>query len=207
VKQHDQRPTGVRGILDVDLQRFREEFADVGYTIVRSLIDRTMAEELWEYVSDKAQLGMLPMLDSAVPGTPSVYADVTMERLLAALRPSIEDISGLELFETYSYYRVYKQGDTLKRHTDRPACEVSVTVNLGQQPAAPWPLGIEGRQGGRAYIELSAGDAVIYRGVECPHWRDAYPGERLGQVFLHYVSKNGQYKDWKYDRREALRLT
>ena len=36
---------------------------------------------------------------------------------------------------------LYKQGDELKRHKDRPSCEISTTLNLGGDP---WPIFIDG---------------------------------------------------------------
>ena len=70
-----------------------------------------------------------------------------MDGLLNTLVPEIEGASGLRLFPTYSYFRVYKKGDTLAKHTDRPACEISVTLCLGFEEGKPWPIWIEGWRG------------------------------------------------------------
>ena len=43
----------------------------------------------------------------------------------------MREITGLNLKPTYSYWRLYKTGDVLKRHKDRPSCEVSTTLCLG----------------------------------------------------------------------------
>jgi hypothetical protein len=126
-----------------------------------------------------------------------------MEDLLVRLQPLIEEACGLKLHPTYSYVRLYTQGDRLGRHTDRESCEISVTLCLGMDPDGPWPIHIEGPRGTSA-IQLGTGDALIYRGIECAHWRDPYQGDRLGQVFLHYVDRNGPYAEWKFDRRSAL---
>jgi hypothetical protein len=43
---------------------------------------------------------------------------------------------------------------------------------------------------------MNEGDAIIYKGCEIDHWRnkcDGPNGYLSGQVFLHYVRKNGQY--------------
>ena len=190
-------------VADVKWQKCREQFARGGYVVIKRLIEQSTAEDLWRYVCHQANSGILSTTESMVPGTPWAYADVRMERLLQALRPSIEGVTGLALYETYSYYRLYKHDDVLRRHTDRSSCEISVSLNLGQEPAVPWPLGIEGREGTN-YVELVAGDAVVYRGLECPHWRDAYQGEHVAQVFLHYVDIEGPHRCFKYDRRKAL---
>lgn len=119
------------------------------------------------------------------------------------LLPAAESVTRLKLFPTYSYFRVYKRGDILVKHTDRPACEISVTLCLGYQAEHPWPILFEG-QAGISFIELAPGDALFYRGVECTHWREPMVGERAAQAFLHYVDQNGPYAEWKYDKRPAI---
>ena len=75
--------------------------------------------------------------DKQVPNTYSHYADMVMETLLMKVLPIMKKETGLELIPTYSYARVYKKGDILRRHKDRPSCEISTTLNLGGDP---WPI-------------------------------------------------------------------
>ena len=42
----------------------------------------------------------------------------------------IEEITGMKLAPSYTYYRMYLNGAILKRHKDRPSCEISATVCL-----------------------------------------------------------------------------
>ena len=79
--------------------------------------------------------------DQQVPNTYSHYADMVMETLMMKVLPKMQDETGLKLIPTYSYARLYKNGDILKRHKDRPSCEISTTLNLG---GAPWPIFIDG---------------------------------------------------------------
>jgi hypothetical protein len=123
-----------------------------------------------------------------------------MEDLLVSLLPHMENASGLSLYPTCSYLRIYKRGDALPRHTDRSACEISISLNLGYEAEAPWALWIEGPTG-TASLSMQPGDGVLYRGIECPHWRDEFTGDRAAQVFLHYVDRNGPYAEWKFDQR------
>jgi hypothetical protein len=139
-----------------------------------------------------------------VPGTPFAYGDFAAEGLLKSVQPDVESRVGLALYPTYSYLRLYKHGDCLKRHKDRPACEISVTLCLGYAPDVPWPIWVE-HLGTPVAITLSPGDMLIYRGIDVPHWRDAYDGDRLAQVFLHYVDRNGPHSEWKFDKRPGLR--
>jgi len=69
--------------------------------------------------------------DQQIPNTYSHYADMVMETLMMKVLPKMQQETGLELIPTYSYARIYKKGDELKRHKDRPSCEISTTVNLG----------------------------------------------------------------------------
>ena len=79
--------------------------------------------------------------DKQVPNTYSHYADMVMETLLMKVLPIMKKETGLELIPTYSYARAYKKGDILRRHKDRPSCEISTTLNLGGDP---WPIFIDG---------------------------------------------------------------
>jgi hypothetical protein len=126
-----------------------------------------------------------------------------MDRVLEELRPGIEKILERELYPTYSYFRVYKTGDILHRHKDRAACEISLSLNLGYKNAKCWPLFIEGANGIFA-ADLNPGDALIYKGMECDHWREALVGDSAAQVFLHYVDRDGPHAAWRYDKRHSL---
>jgi hypothetical protein len=45
-------------------------------------------------------------------------------------------------------------------------------------------------------FDLGEGDGLLYPGCDLDHWRDKCdgpPGYYSGQVFLHYVRKNGSY--------------
>ena len=59
--------------------------------------------------------------DKQVPNTYSHYADQVMETLLVKMLPVMAKETGLNLVPTYSYARIYKKGDILRRHKDRPS--------------------------------------------------------------------------------------
>ena len=191
------------GIPDTPPAPEQDLFGRRGYLVVPRLIESTLAEFLRSYVHTKFACLLLSSGDRGVPNTPSCYGDMAFDGLLEYLRPRIEQISGLALHPTYSYFRLYKRGDVLRRHRDRPACEISVTLNLGQTSPEPWPVYVE-RDAGPYEASLYPGDALIYRGCDCFHWRDAYPGIQLAQVFLHYVDRNGPNAEEKFDRRQTL---
>jgi hypothetical protein len=182
-----------------------EHFARTGYTVVRAAIPDDQRQFLFNYVLNVLGRADSPAGDAQVPGTPFSYGDFTSEGLLKSLQPDVEDRVGLTLYPTYSYLRLYKHGDRLKRHVDRPACEISATLCLGYAPAVPWPIWVE-HMGAPVPITLFAGDMLIYRGIDVPHWREAYDGDRVAQIFLHYVDRNGPHSEWKFDKRPGLRM-
>jgi len=178
------------------------QFSQQKYVILRSMLKQRHAASLYAhtmYLLHACKWGG----DKQLPDTPSLYAEPRMEELLLTILPRIEEASGLRLYPTYSYLRVYKRGDVLAMHLDRPACEISVSVNLGYEAPAPWPLWIEG-PAGVVSVEIEPGSAVVYRGAECVHWRDRFSGEHSAQVMLHYVDRNGPNASWKFDKRSDL---
>jgi len=131
--------------------------------------------------------------DEQIPNTYSHYGDVAMETLLVKLQPIMSKITALDLIPCYSYARIYKKGDELKRHKDRPSCEISTTLNLGGDswPIFLEPSGEEGKPGEQ--VNLEPGDMLIYKGNLVEHWRLPFEGSDCCQVFLHYNNKNGEF--------------
>ena len=183
--------------------RSPERLSREGYVVLRSLLKNPQLSLLCRYVMLRSRNGSMAVGDGQVPGTPAAYGDWLMDGVLDDLRPRIEKASGLDLFPTYSYFRVYKQGDVLEKHRDRPACEISVTLALGYEPSRPWPIWIDGLRE-KAKVTLAAGDAIVYRGTDCTHWREAYSGRRCAQTFLHYVDQSGPHAAWRFDKRPRL---
>ena len=156
--------------------------------------------------------------DPQVPGAYSIYGDFVMETLLMKVLPVMKQKTGMDLIPTYSYARVYQTGSELKRHKDRPSCEISTTLNLGGDP---WPIFIDPtgsdnvideyknihKPGAPPGVEitLEPGDMLMYSGCELEHWRKPFEGKLCGQVFLHYNHADGQFaKSNLYDKRPML---
>jgi hypothetical protein len=173
------------------------------YVVFRPSLLEAEISRMYQYACYTVVTGATASGDNQVPETPCSYGDPVMDALLNRLLPEVEAISGLLLFPTYSYFRVYKTADVLKRHIDRFACEISVSLCLGYDAEEPWPIWIEGPHGVRS-ISLKTAEALVYRGMECPHWREEFCGKRLVQVFLHYVDRNGPNAEWKFDKRKSL---
>ena len=145
--------------------------------------------------------------DKTVPNTYSHYSDILMETLLEKVKPTMEKHTGLKLSPTYSYARIYKNGDVLARHKDRYSCEISTTLNLGGDSWSIYldPTGKNGQAGIK--VDLEPGDMLIYSGCELEHWREEFKGKDCGQVFLHYnKSSSKKAKENLYDGRPFIGL-
>ena len=157
--------------------------------------------------------------DRQVPNTYSHYADIAMETLMLKCQPGMEKATGLKLYPAYTYARIYKKGDELKRHKDRFSCEISTTMNLGGDD---WPIYLSpnenvGAPNGKnitsvskakgVRVDLKPGDMLVYRGCELEHWREKFKGKECVQVFLHYNNrKTPGAKDNMFDKRPHLGL-
>ena len=187
-------------------QAISKELANFVYSYF--LMKRKVARKLYDdrYISQfNYDYGVWN--DEQIPETYSHYADIAMETLLQNLQPKMEEETGLKLTPTYSYARIYKKGDILKRHKDRYSCEVSTTLNLGGDdwPIYLEPSGEEGKEGIK--VDMQPGDMLVYKGCDVEHWREEFTGENCGQVFLHYNdASDPKAEENKYDTRPFLGL-
>jgi len=204
------------------------------YTIIKKAINKDLALFLLNYFLMKKQVldtclqhryispfeKMLGIYnDPQVPNTYSCYADIAMETLILKCQPIMEKTTKLKLYPAYTYARVYKKGDELKRHKDRFSCEISTTMNLGGDA---WPIYLEPdhtkgflkSDGGYhseytkgIKIDLKPGDMLVYRGCDLEHWRNKFKGNECVQVFLHYNNKKTPgSKENIFDKRPHVGL-
>ena len=194
-------------------------FKKTRYKVVKNALTKEMSTFLCNYFLNKRYLTYVLIQnkyinpsetmfgtfgDGQVPNTYAIYADLAFETLLQHLKPTMEKETNLKLVPTYSYARLYKKGDVLKRHKDRHACDVSTTLYLGGQK---WPLYLDptGKTGGKGIkVDLGPGDMLLYRGCGLEHWREPFTGDDCAQVFLHY-NKKGK-KANAFDSRPMLGL-
>ena len=137
------------------------------------------------------------------PGFRDRYADTLMESILLHLQPTMEQATGLSLFPTYSYLRIYETGAVLTRHKDRHACEISASLTLGYDAPESWPIWLDIHQQPRS-ITLNRGDMLVYKGRDLAHWRERFDGKYWIQAFFHYVDANGPLASHKFDGRGGI---
>ena len=204
------------------------------YKVVKQAVNYELANFLFNYFLLKREAvqhmyntnmtydsGMLGTFkDDQVLNTYSIYGDPTFDTLLMKMLPVMKRETGLNVVPTYSYARIYKKGDILRRHKDRPSCEISTTLNLGGNP---WPIFIDPTGSNNVIDEykeihkpnapkgekvlLDVGDMLVYSGCELEHWREPFDGDICGQVFLHYNHLNGPFAEKNiFDGRPMLGL-
>jgi hypothetical protein len=174
------------------------DFDKNGYVHLKGFLDDQNCNELTNILKDLVKNGKTEK-DDQCPKSEAIHGTITFDKLLEDLLPHFEKVCGKRLYPTYSYARLYKPGEELKKHTDRPACEISATVTLGFEGDV-WSIYMAGNK-----VDMQVGDAVLYRGMDVKHWREKYTeGQWQAQVFLHYVDADGPHANQKYDGRTAL---
>lgn len=178
-----------------------EIFERRGCVQVNGLIDLDTIQTISQYFENKIKRGEWGGSATDTTTKLAYYADPLIEVMLLRCKESVEAICGKELIPTYSYSRVYQPGEELEPHTDRPSCEVSVTINVANAGEIS-PIYMKYAKNNESQHVLNPGDAVVYKGCEAVHWR--YPmkqGQLNVQFMLHYVDKNGPYASFAKDTR------
>ena len=119
-----------------------------------------------------------------------------------SLMKKIEDILSIDLLPTYYFDRFYYEGQELTRHSDRPSCEISATVQISTNRDEAWPIWFQHPDQTENSVSMKNGDMVIYKGCEREHWREPLTGKDSyhPQIFFHYVNAQGPYVHYAYDR-------
>jgi hypothetical protein len=183
----------------------KHEFDVSGYLRIDNLIDDASISIISQYLENKIHRGIwkpLPVMDSE-PTSYRYYADPLIEVMLSKCKEAIEEAIGRTLLPTYSYVRVYLPGEKLGLHVDRPACEISVTVNVAAKGDTS-PMYTIYKNHTKMHM-LNPGDALVYKGCEVGHCRDTLNDDQLlVQFMLHYVDKDGANKQYANDKRPSL---
>ena len=128
---------------------------------------------------------------------PPIY--IYMEKLASTvhrdyLTSIIEKETDLKLIPTFCYVRKYFQGSILYSHTDRDACEISLSYCIS---GPEWEMNM-----GDNTIKTKIGNAVIYKGCEIIHGRPKPSSGEVIQVFNHWVISEGIKLKSAYDNKK-----
>jgi hypothetical protein len=176
------------------------------YVVINNFLSSKQAHELYLVYLNDVKTTDIAKTDGQCPvnakGTSNYrwFSELHINKIY-----QVSEFMGESLFPTYQYSRLYQKGSFLKKHTDRYACEISVTVHLGSDGTS-WPIYFTKPNGDVNFVNLNPGEAVIYLGCDSIHWRDEYQGNDYAQVFLHYVRSRGPYYDEIFDLKKISEL-
>jgi hypothetical protein len=161
-------------------------------------------------------------VDTQTSSLISEHSDFLMETICDLSTPVVEQNVGKKLFPTYSFLRIYDKGSDLPIHKDRPSCEYTVALCLGADPIdEPYELfvGEVDESSDYKYFDaegnynrykinykypMKPNNALIFKGMNNIHWREICTHDHFITVFLHYVDQQGEFKEYKYDKRSML---
>ncbi len=205
----------------IDVAAERAAYRDDGYVLLKHLFPPTVLQVFRAQIQNDLNFhgsrAFVRGNDLLTKPAIEVYSleYPPMAAFLWGLTPRATQVAGCELIPAYAYFRIYQKGDVCRVHSDRQACEhsLSLTVELGDN--IPWALSLEKRRldaplaaidedfGAEAFssLPMSAGDAVMYRGVNHRHGRlDPNPNSWSAHLFFHWVDAAGPYVDHAFDR-------
>lgn len=196
--------------------RYRED----GYALLRGLVAPRVARAFLRRLGKDLGRTALPLggkgPQSRVLQRPALEVHgrdyAPMQFFLWGLTPLMSRLVGQELLPTYDFFRVYRAGDVCRVHSDRNACEHSLSLTLDYSDGKAWPLQVgtsaSAREGvaddfgedGHASIAMAPGDALLYRGVDRRHGRtEPNPNRWSAHLFLHWVERDGPNRDEAFE--------
>jgi hypothetical protein len=175
----------------------RDYFDRYGYMIISNICDpRELFDDIPKQRGQYSYYGSLDKFshcpeEMQVNGSTSRYNYPKYKRVHSEIRLILEDILGEKLYNTYYYDRFYSSGQRLYRHSDRDACEISISVQISTNAITSWPFCIETPSGEERFCNIENGWGILYKGCEREHWREPLKS-RHGKIkkFLNKITKN-----------------
>ena len=170
------------------------DFKKDGYIQVKELISKDAAHILCSHAFKEIAGGYanwgIGQGSGEHPLTWNLNTASPFDSLITLLTPKINELLDLDLIPTYYYQRTYLRGSAMAHHSDRPSCERSCTLNIGQSHS--WPIYIINRETGIPTEHIAEpGDCLLYMGCTQDHWRETFEGDWYMQIFLHWVERDG----------------
>jgi hypothetical protein len=197
------------------------DYRERGHTTLRALLPAELCEALAERVMRDFKAGEVFPPDlaesRALPRNAfEIYGRgyPPLDTFHWGMTPLAAEVAGAELLPSFCFFRIYRRGDTLRVHSDRVACEHSLSLQLTRSGDGDWPLdfaetGTEAPEqvredfGGAPFRSavLQPGDGIFYQGITRAHGRlMPNPNPWSAHLFLHWVDRNGPYAAWAFDR-------
>jgi hypothetical protein len=167
----------------------RKCFSKLRYVVVRNLFPETLLDSLSEYYRARIYegFGTYAKRKKRI----SFHNDPVARFFHFQLYPAMQRIIARPVKPSYCFVSFYAPGAVLFEHTDREQCEYTISVAISESPQgrAPWPLYIRTKKS-QVEIILKAGDGVLFKGRELPHWRDKLMEGSALQILFHFVHKD-----------------
>lgn len=160
-------------------------YHDAGYVAMPRLFPQEVLLAFYQMMQSDLQAAGRPMQSFTARGPllrqPAIeiyaFQYAPMLTFLWGLTPRVADVVGAELMPTYAYFRAYQRGDVCRVHSDRQACEHSLSLTIAYGEDRPWALSVatermdvpqpvvEDDFGSQPYgsVAMAAGDAFCTR--------------------------------------------
>ncbi len=207
-------------------KELRREYDENGHTVLRSAAPVEVVNGLLGLITSVMQR---PDVARRMTAKPAVTKKQSFEFHSSqfpavfgfhwGLTSQLIDVTGRRLAPSYSFFRAYQQGDRCTVHSDRPACDLSMSLALGYSDEIVWPIEVGARFltledankiriaddfGDEPYasVSLQPGDALLYKGVNHRHGRiTPNPNRWSAHLFLHWIDLDGPFAEWAFDKR------
>lgn len=168
-----------------------EMFA-AGYVPLSGLLPPFHIGALRRYYRYHTRMGTFALGDEQTPGRYVAYDEPVTGYVHQQLTRTISDVVRQVLVPTYSYLALYQGGAVLDPHTDREACEYTLSLCIDATPDpltyGAWPINVMTADGALSFT-CGIGDALLFRGRELTHWRDQLPaGYTASSVLFHFTA-------------------
>lgn len=109
--------------------------------------------------------------------------------LMDRFKPLVEGIVGKKIKNANPYVRIYQNGSTLNKHTDRDGLDYTISICLFENINNHWPLKVKTENGEIIEYVTKMGHASLVTGNILEHWREPLEckdDQFVIQLFLHY---------------------
>jgi hypothetical protein len=158
------------------------DYHRTGYAHLAGLVARPVAHEFLAQLKASLAESRVPLRGFLREGQMlkrpalEIYAQQykPMLAFLWGLTPTMNQLTQRELLPTYSYFRVYRENDVCWVHSDRFACEHSLSLTLGYSDNKPWsfeigrdrltharPVETSFQEDAYNTVDMQVGDAVL----------------------------------------------
>ncbi len=175
------------------VKRASSRFTEQGYCELPSLIPLVYVAALARYYRTLIESGAWALGDEQVRLRHGWHNESVSRYFHHQFTDFVGRIAGEPVKPSYAYVSAYHEGAVLRPHVDRKQCVFTMSLAIedvdGSEKAA-WPLWFQ-THSGRVSLEQRAGDGVLFRGCDLPHWRDVPPAGRESTTLLfHYVPRD-----------------